>query len=293
MQPKALQKWWAFCLVGTLPPRYMTNQSAGSSQHPIPSGIYIIQNTVNAKRYVGSSANIQKRWSEHSNYLRNNRHCNPHLQAAWNKYGEDAFKLIVFDPVEDITELIEHEQWWINNLRPEYNILKVAGSPRGRKASLQTRAKLSAALKGNTRREGKKASPESRAKLSAARLGKKKTPEHKAKLSAASLGRKHSQETLAKMSAARLGKSATWNIGNTWNAGKKLTPEHRAKLSAAKLGKKLTPEHKAKLSEALKGNTNHVDWKRKRDASAYTEGIVNPSSLSQQLTVSSSVSSAG
>lgn len=58
-------------------------------------GIYAIHNTVNNKYYIGQSVNITNRWRQHRNSLNSNQHENSHLQAAWNKYGESAFRYIV------------------------------------------------------------------------------------------------------------------------------------------------------------------------------------------------------
>lgn len=52
------------------------------------SGVYQIYNTVNGKRYIGSSIHIEQRFKEHLRNLRANKHVNAHLQSAWNKYGE-------------------------------------------------------------------------------------------------------------------------------------------------------------------------------------------------------------
>lgn len=61
------------------------------------SGVYQIYNTVNGKRYIGSSIHIEQRFKEHLRNLRANKHVNAHLQSAWNKYGEHSF---VFEEVE-------------------------------------------------------------------------------------------------------------------------------------------------------------------------------------------------
>lgn len=57
------------------------------------SGVYQIYNTVNGKRYIGSSIHIEQRFKEHLRNLRANKHVNAHLQSAWNKYGEHSFIL--------------------------------------------------------------------------------------------------------------------------------------------------------------------------------------------------------
>lgn len=56
------------------------------------SGIYTITNKVNGKLYVGLSNNVHHRFSQHKSDLNHNRHSNPYLQNAWNKYGADAFE---------------------------------------------------------------------------------------------------------------------------------------------------------------------------------------------------------
>lgn len=87
------------------------------------SGIYQIVNKVNNKRYIGSSINIKQRWSAHKSELRNNKHSNKHLQAAWNYYGEAAFKFELMWSVEPVKEvLLYEEQLALNNLICEYNI---------------------------------------------------------------------------------------------------------------------------------------------------------------------------
>lgn len=52
------------------------------------SGVYQIYNTETNKRYIGSSIDVQRRLKEHLRNLKANRHCNQHLQNAWNKYKE-------------------------------------------------------------------------------------------------------------------------------------------------------------------------------------------------------------
>jgi len=79
-------------------------------------GIYKITNIVDGKFYIGSSKNIRRRWQRHKTDLRNNYHCNSHLQNAWNKYGESSFKFKVIKLVNDKDLLLEREQFYIDSL---------------------------------------------------------------------------------------------------------------------------------------------------------------------------------
>lgn len=105
------------------------------------TGIYIIQNTINRKCYVGSALNIRSRWSDHCRTLRRGTHRNPHLQASWTKHGEAAFKFWVAEECKPEVR-IEREQWWLDMFRPVYNILRKAASPEGRILSQETKAKI-------------------------------------------------------------------------------------------------------------------------------------------------------
>jgi hypothetical protein len=130
------------------------------------SGIYIIVNTINKKCYIGSAVSIKQRFTQHRRLLRQNRHFNIHLQASWNKYGEQAFK---FELLErgPVNELVKAEQYWIDflevtNPKKGYNKRAIASTNLGIKASEETRKKLSLAHIGYKR------SPEAQAKISAA-----------------------------------------------------------------------------------------------------------------------------
>jgi group I intron endonuclease len=86
-------------------------------------GIYVINNKMGLHKYVGQSYNIWRRWKKHRDLLRKNKHNNPYLQNAWNKYGERNFNLEVVEFCKDY-ELNDKEQYWIERLKPEYNIIK-------------------------------------------------------------------------------------------------------------------------------------------------------------------------
>ena len=62
-------------------------------------GIYFIRCIINNKLYIGSAFNIKYRWKRHFNDLKKNKHHSPHLQRAYNKYGENKFETNVLEEV--------------------------------------------------------------------------------------------------------------------------------------------------------------------------------------------------
>ncbi len=62
--------------------------------------VYIIKNLVNNKVYVGSTKSPKKRKYSHFYELRRNNHGSPHLQAAFNQYGEDKFAFYITEECE-------------------------------------------------------------------------------------------------------------------------------------------------------------------------------------------------
>lgn len=64
------------------------------------------------------------------------------VHKAFLKYGYSIFKLEVLEYCE-INSTIDREQYYINKLRPEYNILNYAASSLGFKHSEQTKLKMS------------------------------------------------------------------------------------------------------------------------------------------------------
>lgn len=75
--------------------------------------IYQILNAANEKRYIGRTVNLKSRKHQHFCALRNNKHHSPHLQYAWNKYGEGYF---LFEVLEECSNevLASREKYWID-----------------------------------------------------------------------------------------------------------------------------------------------------------------------------------
>jgi len=149
------------------------------------SGVYIIKNIINSKFYLGSSVDLRKRKNNHFSDLNFNRHHSTALQNAYNKYGKEnfEFEVIAICPPEYCIKL---EQWFIDNMKPNYNICKIAGSMFGRKHSEETKLKISKKAKGRV--NSRESIERQRQKV---------------------IGRKHSKEAIEKMRRIKLEKGCT------------------------------------------------------------------------------------
>lgn len=112
------------------------------------SGIYIIINIRNRKRYVGSAFNFEQRWKRHLSDLRKGVHHSYHLQSAYNIDGEDRFCFMIKEIIKDLTKLAIREQYWKDYYKsylPEfgYDICPTVGSCLGRKHTMEAIAKMS------------------------------------------------------------------------------------------------------------------------------------------------------
>lgn len=167
-------------------------------------GIYKIENIFNGECYIGQSIDLYKRKRDHFLKLRNNKHCNIHLQYAFNKYGEEnfVFKIILYCEPEELTH---YEQKLVDLWKPEYNICReCVKSGLGTKKSEEEKKRMSDMYMGeNNPFYGKKHSEETKRKYSESRRGVKKSEEQKKKISESHIGMKQSPETIRKVVANR------------------------------------------------------------------------------------------
>ena len=75
------------------------------------SGIYKIVNISNGKYYVGSSNDIEWRTYNHFRKLKLRKHENPHLQSAWNLYGESMFEVVVVEKIARGSLLLTEQKY--------------------------------------------------------------------------------------------------------------------------------------------------------------------------------------
>jgi len=145
------------------------------------SGVYKWKNNINGREYVGSSTNLVSRFYSYFSLKHLEQQQSRSLICkALLKYGHSAFTLEILEYCKP-GENIAREQYYINLLKPEYNILAIAGSSYGHKLSYETKAKMRQARAGITLSQ-----------------------ETKDRIAEALLGRKHSAESLAKMKNRKL-----------------------------------------------------------------------------------------
>jgi group I intron endonuclease len=208
------------------------------------SGIYCISSLRCPNRlYIGSTVDIDKRWSQHKWMLDNNKHHSVKLQNHYNKYGKDdlVFSIMFECPIDNLIEL---EQQCINKNKPYFNICELAGSSIGRTHSAETKKKI------GDKARGQKMSNSTKVKMAKSHRGLKHTDKTKHKMSLAAKGRKLrpvSTETRDKISKALM--------GNKNSLGFKHSSETREKW----LNK--SSETREKMSRAQK-------LRRKREAAA-------------------------
>lgn len=127
---------------------------------------------------MGSSVDLGKRFVQYYN-LEHLMKANMSIYKALLKYGHSKFSLEILEYC-DLNSTIEREQYYIDLLKPKYNILKVAGSP----------------------------------------LGYKHTQGAIAKISLTSLGREHSEETKAIIREANIGRTVSDDIRSEISSSK-------------------------------------------------------------------------
>lgn len=160
------------------------------AQYKTTVGIYAIVNSKNGKVYIGSTTDFKRRWREHRGCLRGKYHDNPHLQSAWNKYGEVVFEFGILEYLDNPEDIHLAEQFWMDVYREEGRILYNYG------------------LAAYNSRLGCAMSEETRRKIGKAFKGRRLSEEHKRKLKEARKKRPPvSEESRRKMSEAHKGKS--------------------------------------------------------------------------------------
>lgn len=214
--------------------------------------IYKIRNVVNQKFYVGSTTNKRERFRNHRKLLRRGVHHCKHLQAAWNKYGEECFVFEVVEEIPNAADLWAAEDRWLDEHHGKpycYNSGRSADAPmRGKTGPLH-------------HSYGKSWPEEVRAAIS----GSLKTfyaenPEQHPRL-----GKTHTEEAKTKMALKHVPRGE-----EHYRYGQTLSEEVRAKISATQKGRpnprkgqKMSEQGRANVAAAVKrGEESHFYGKR-------------------------------
>lgn len=103
-------------------------------------GVYLWINKVNGNKYVGSSVSLSVRMYKYYS-LRSNAKSNRPIDRALLKYGFSKFSLYILEYCTS-ENTIEREQYYLDKLKPEYNIVEKAGSTIGYKHTEDSLAKM-------------------------------------------------------------------------------------------------------------------------------------------------------
>lgn len=157
------------------------------------SGIYRWVNKVNGKSYIGSSVNLIVRFRCYYSFnfisaaLAKGKSL---IYSAILKHGYSNFQVEILEYCT-AENAISREQYYIDLLKPEYNMQAIAGSRLGSKHSAESLLKISKAS------QGRKLTEETKKLLSLASKG----------MNNPNYGKTHSKEIRALISLAKLGKS--------------------------------------------------------------------------------------
>lgn len=108
------------------------------------SGVYRWINKVNGSTYVGSSINLSVRFYTYYSLASLVSSKRP-IDRALLKHGFSNFKLEILEYCE-INQALVREQYYMDNLNPNYNTAKVAGSTLGYKHTPEAIAKMRAVV---------------------------------------------------------------------------------------------------------------------------------------------------
>jgi group I intron endonuclease len=205
-----------------------------------PVELYVIENLLNGKKYVGLSKDAKWRWKTHLRATRGTR-TSP-LYAAIRKYGVESFKFTGLGSVDGYEAASKLEMRLIagfGSKTPQgYNMTDGGEGLSGYAFSEEALAKIRTAFKGRTHTEA------SRLKMGSFK-GRTHTPETKAKIAESNRNRVTTDETRAKMSASQK---------------KAMTAERRQLIREQQLGSKASDEARAKMSESHKKVVHTAEW---------------------------------
>lgn len=209
--------------------------------------IYILQNIINQKIYVGQTRNPKNRWRQH-NYDCFVKQSAGRLYNSMRKHGADKFHFMIIEE-HTINTIDDAEKFWIEFFGSHddnygYNIER--GGSANKIVSPETRKKLGNAMRG------KHHSNESKFRNRIAHLGKLHTKEAKDKMSASRLGKPLSNKHIKAISAGHIGVS----IPHTEETKQKMSKQRRGENN---IKAKLSEEDVINIIELIKKDMTNKD----------------------------------
>lgn len=201
------------------------------------TAVYQIQSKIKPERiYIGSTIHARTRKNEHFIALKNGKH-NPKLQNHYNKYGADDLVFTILTECH-AKERLQIEQFFLDAMKPWFNICLIADTPIGYKHTKESIKKMK-----EFQSKRPPFSQETCDKISKALKGRIFSEDHCSKLSEAvkgdkhpMFGKKHPKSTTDKMSKALM--------GNTRWLGKKHKPETIEKMRIAAIKREASKKSK-------------------------------------------------
>lgn len=190
--------------------------------------IYMIECVVTGEKYVGSSLDVDRRWSTHRSQLKRQIHHSNILQERWNQYGAAGLRFSILEIVDNPGDLIAREREHVRSGNFICNALYPMKNPmKGRRHSPDSIAlmrKNRAGIPG-PRKKGEKMPKWVGEKISLAKKGRPISPRRNG----------YSPEEIA-AATARIRA-----VGSLHFLGRKHTPEARAKMREAAANR--SPDH--------------------------------------------------
>lgn len=228
--------------------------------------IYVYENVINGKKYVGKTNNLKGRHSKHFSVAKRAKNGEYMVfHKAITKYGANNFSLKIVDIAFNEDDAYLKEDSWISELKTKdkefgYNLCDGGRHTNsGRIVSQETRDKISAIHKG------KIVSKETKQKISIAKTGTILSDETKLKMSLTKIGKIQTEETKQKIRDFQLENSS-------------------------QRGKPRTSEVKEKISKGLQGSSNPASTINeeivKTVRQLYSTGNYSCKNISDELNIS-------
>lgn len=207
--------------------------------------IYVIQNKLDLRVYIGQTVNPRRRWCDHKWLAKNKPE--QYIHRAMIKYGIENFVFQIIDRTEDGYKIDDIETDWINWFKSRdknfgYNIAPGGDSPWNRGLPTEQQPMY-----------GKKQSEYQKQRMSEIHTGVKRGP--------------HTEEWKKNMSDIMTGRIFTEDCKNKISETAKnriFSEEEKQRLRTLRSGTTLTQNHKDKISNALIGNKRPEISRRKQ-----------------------------